>query len=114
MRPLLAELNAWDEPAFLDHFRRVSELERARIILLDGQAVGYLEWRECADCLELLQIHIKDRYRGRGTGTWLLRQLLVEARARRKPTCLAVVRNNHLARRARSSKPCCARPLGEP
>jgi ribosomal protein S18 acetylase RimI-like enzyme len=99
MRPLLSALDAWDEPAMLEHFRRVSRVEDARIIILDGEAIGWMEWRELADGIELSQLQIRDGFRGRGIGTRLLRDLLAEARARRKPVSLAVVRNNYLARR---------------
>ena len=70
------------------------QADETKIIGVDGKAVGFLQVSETENAITLAQIHIESDYRDRGIGTRLLRDLLSDAAAKRKPVLLSVVRGN--------------------
>ncbi len=60
----------------------------------DGVDVGWMQVSEAADGFNLDQIHLVDRFRGRGIGTRLIEALLARARAMGTAVALNVVRGN--------------------
>ncbi len=69
------------------------------IIMIEGQCAGWLETDEDDEALYLHQIYVAPEFQGRGLGSEIMRGLLAEARAKRKPVRLSVMRNNAGAKR---------------
>lgn len=72
--------------------------ERA-VVLVDGAPAGRLYVDRSGDAFLLVDIALLPEHRGAGIGAQLLRDLLAEACAARKPVRLHVARDNHRARR---------------
>ena len=94
MEPLLKALGAWDHECFSRRIRASYKAEESRIILVDGQEVGWMQVTPSADDLNLAQIHLVEAARGRGIGTRLVRDLLDEAARAGKTVSLSTPRNN--------------------
>ena len=94
MRRLLTALGAWDEDRVVARFRQIFAPEQAQVIRSDGVDIGWMQVSEAADGFQLDQIHLVDRFRGRGIGTRLIEGLLARARAMGTAVALNVVRGN--------------------
>jgi ribosomal protein S18 acetylase RimI-like enzyme len=94
MLPLLTELDAWNEQRLTLRFKRAFKPEIGQIITLDGTDIGWLQVSESETEITLNQIHIIAELRSRGIGSRLIRELLADAKSKRKPVVLSVVRNN--------------------
>ena len=94
MKPLLAELGAWEEQDIVARFKQAFDPAEVQIIQVDGVDTGYLQVSESAEEVSLAQIHLAAPFRSRGIGTRLIRELMRDARAKGKSVSLAVVRNN--------------------
>ncbi len=94
MKPLLMELDAWDETDMINKFNGYYDLAEVQIILIDGQDIGWMQISESDHELELAQIHIEQEFCGRGIGTQLIHKLMKVAQDKGKSVCLSVVRGN--------------------
>lgn len=94
MRPLLQQLDAWDEREMVAHFRAGFAPGQVRVISSEGVDVGYLQVVDGDEALTILQIHLLAAARGRGLGSAIIRSLLAHAGARGKDVLLSVVRHN--------------------
>jgi ribosomal protein S18 acetylase RimI-like enzyme len=94
MRPLLRNLEAWDEVDVLGRFRGSFDVAQVQIIRVDGTDVGFMQTSETEAEINLDQIHLKKGYRSRGIGSRLIGDLLCTAAARNKDLSLAVVHGN--------------------
>jgi GNAT superfamily N-acetyltransferase len=94
MRRLLTALGTWDEGRVVARFREVFAPERAQVIRSEGVDIGWMQVSEAADGFQLDQIHLVDRFRGRGIGTRLIEALLARARGMGRAVALNVVRGN--------------------
>jgi ribosomal protein S18 acetylase RimI-like enzyme len=94
MKPLLQRLEAWNEIEARARFRSYYQLDEVRIITVDGRDAGFLQVSEKDDEITLAQIHIEAPYRSRGIGTALIKAMLRDARAKKKPVSLSVVKHN--------------------
>lgn len=94
MRRLLTALGTWDEERVVARFRQEFAPERAQVICSDGVDIGWMQVSEAADGFRLDQIHLVDRFRGRGIGTRLIEGLLAGARGMGTAVALNVIRGN--------------------
>ena len=94
MKPRLINLGAWNEPEVIANFRRLYKPKEVRIILVDGLDAGWLQTTERDGLINLIQIHLKEKFRSAGIGSRLIRDLLRDAKSREKSVALSVVRNN--------------------
>ena len=94
MEPLLKALGAWDCACFTRRIRTSYKADESRIILVDGQQVGWIQITASDNDLNLAQIHLIDAVRGGGIGTRLVRDLLDRATREGKTVSLSTPRNN--------------------
>jgi GNAT superfamily N-acetyltransferase len=94
LRPYIEKLWGWDDDAEERHFRETFDLSAATIISSESGKVGFYELVDQGFELFLAGIYIDARFRGRGLGTAVLRDLVAEARARQLPLALRVLRPN--------------------
>lgn len=91
-----------DQPTFVIMQAQTQEWKRARryphldrlVICVDGEPAGRLLVSCETALLEIVDIALLPRYRGRGIGTHLLAQVLEEARATRVPVQAAIAEDN--------------------
>ena len=69
-------------------------VDQVRILVRNGDDIGWLQWAKLPDARELVQFFVEERLRGRGIGTEVMRLLIVEADADGKPVVLGVVKTN--------------------
>lgn len=93
-RRLLTALGTWDEDRVTARFRQDFAPEKAQVICSDGADIGWMQVSEAADGFHLDQIHLIDRFRGRGIGTRLIEGLLARARGTGTAVALNVIRGN--------------------
>jgi ribosomal protein S18 acetylase RimI-like enzyme len=65
-----------------------------RIIALDGQDIGWIEFRQAGDEIFLKQLYISLAYQRRGIGSQVMRLLLEERCRTAKSMALFVLKNN--------------------
>ena len=94
MRRLLTALGTWDEDRVVARVRQVFAPEKAQVIRSDGVDIGWMQVSKAADGFHLDQIHLVDRFRGRGIGTRLIEGLLARARVMGTAVALNVIRGN--------------------
>lgn len=94
MKPLLLELEAWNETELLSNFRGYYNVEEAQIVSLDGADVGWLQVSEDEQAIHLDQLYLLEGLRSRGIGSHLIRELCDAAMAKEKPVQLLLLRNN--------------------
>ena len=94
MKPNLIELGEWNEREVIANFRRLFKPDEVRIIRADGLDAGWLQTAEGDDTINLVQLHLKEQFRSAGIGSRLIRELLRDAKSRKKSVALSVVRNN--------------------
>jgi ribosomal protein S18 acetylase RimI-like enzyme len=94
MRPLLQNLEAWDEADVLGRFKASFDVAQVQIIRVDGTDAGFMQTSEMEAEINLDQIHLEKGYRSRGIGSRLIGDLLCTAAARDKDLSLAVVHGN--------------------
>jgi len=94
MRRHLSALGTWDEDRVVARIRQDFAPERAQVIRSEGVDIGWMQVSEVVDGLRLDQIHLVDRFRGRGIGTRLIEGLLARARGEGTAVVLNVVRGN--------------------
>jgi len=72
-------------------FREHFDEPGLRLILVDGDRMGCVGFREQADVFKLDSFYLDRRWHNTGLGTAILKVLLAEADARRKPIRLQVL-----------------------
>lgn len=87
--------------ALWDQFRAAEisgfDLSNSRMVVVDGEVVGYLMVERGADHLRLRKLYLEPGAQGRGLGKALLAQVRAEARVAGVPLRLSVLRPNHRA-----------------
>jgi len=94
IRPLAS---AWIELVEADQEAQFASLWRpndTRIIVLDGEEIGWLEFRQTGDEIFLKQLYLSPEQRRRGFGSAVMRLLLEEQRESAKSVALFVLKNN--------------------
>lgn len=94
MRPLMQQLNAWDEPMRRAAIRRSFKAADARIISRDGADIGWIQVTERDADYHLTQIQIIEDYCGLGIGSDIIKGLLDRAAREGKTVSLSAVRVN--------------------
>jgi ribosomal protein S18 acetylase RimI-like enzyme len=94
MKPSVEQVYGWDEDWQARYFRERFDPARRQIIRYDGTDVGYISIEEQEASLFLSTIAILPLYQGRGIGTALIRGLQKQARSRRIPVTLQVLKAN--------------------
>lgn len=94
MRWIAERLFGWDDAEQAAKFERQFVLSEVRIIMVDGEKVGYLQVTELPDALLLKELHISAPSQNRGIGSVVLRQLFAEAHQLGKPITVSVVKFN--------------------
>jgi ribosomal protein S18 acetylase RimI-like enzyme len=94
MRPYMHELNVWDEQEQRSSFTARWKLEEVRMISVDGNDVGWLQFTELPAEIRLQKFLILPRYRRSGIGSEVLNQLLATWKPTGKKIVLRVLKNN--------------------
>lgn len=92
--PLASALGAWDEAREREIVRVGLSKREARCIVVREERIGWLHVRATVYAIELWQLFLSPRWRGRGIGSAVLRELMTQARIRDVPVVLRVLRNN--------------------
>ena len=71
---------------------------QVRIVMMDGQDVGWMQTFACEDGLFLAQLFVDGAFQGRGIGTHAMHHLIAEAAAAGQAVCLDVVKINRALR----------------
>jgi ribosomal protein S18 acetylase RimI-like enzyme len=98
IRPLAS---AWIEWVDADQEAQFASLWRpndTRIIVLDGEEIGWVEFRATEDEVFLKQLYISPTHQRRGIGSRVMRLLLEERRGMAKSMALFVLKNNPASR----------------
>lgn len=94
-RWLIEQLFGWRGDEF-EHarFYRALDLAATSIIAVDGKDAGFLMVRREPEAIYLKQIYIDSPWQNKGIGSLLIRQLIEEARAHKKPLRLSTAKIN--------------------
>src|SRR5205823_2025712 len=84
----------WDDGRQLELFRKNFDCAVRQIIEYRGEVAGYLDVERHEDHLWLAEIVIGPGYQRRGIGTYLVRELIGEAKRARVPLKLRVLKVN--------------------
>jgi ribosomal protein S18 acetylase RimI-like enzyme len=93
MRATINELGV-DETNHLANFASRWEAEQVRMVMINGQVIGWLQTAPTDDTLFLAQLFIDTSFRRRGIGSRLMRILIEEAARENKAVTLGVVKTN--------------------
>jgi len=91
IRPYVEQLWGWDQADQERRFRENFDLTRIKIVMIDGQDVGYLDVENHYNHVFLAGIYIDRQYRRRGIGAELIGDILSSCRSLRKPLRLRVL-----------------------
>ena len=94
MREIIERLFGWDKSREEKNFNRFFKLDEVRIIIADGQDVGWIQEQIFERSINLGSFYIAPKMQGRGIGTQVLRMLLERAAKESKVMTLAVVKIN--------------------
>lgn len=94
MKPLTAELMAWDENKQAGSFAEQWNIEDVQIITLGGKSVGWVQASEMASEIFLQQLFVSPECQNRGIGSKVLQALLKDWERTAKPVVLTVLKNN--------------------
>ena len=92
---------AWTEWVYEDQQAQFASLWRpddTRIIVLDDEDIGWVEFRRTGDEVFLKRLYISSRHQGRGIGSHVMRRLLEVQRGTAKSMALFVLKNNRAFR----------------
>lgn len=99
MRPYIAAARGgWDQIKEDRQFREQLQLGSTRIIMDDHASVGFFMTRDEGQELELHTLCIAPEYQHHGLGTAAIRQILTDARRRKRGVVLSVLKANVGAR----------------
>ena len=93
METIIRELKL-DRQAQATSFRRQWNPAEARIIMLDGAAIGWLQSAARDEALFLAQLFIDAAFQRRGIGTAVMHRLIAQANQAGQPLALEVVKIN--------------------
>lgn len=98
MKPLLEALDAWNaeekEAAFASYY----DVDEVRVIMVDGQDVGWIQVSHTDEEFCLDQLHLIETARGKGIGTVLIKETIAEAAEEGKNVSLSLVKGNRAIR----------------
>jgi ribosomal protein S18 acetylase RimI-like enzyme len=94
MHGLTVELLPWNEEGQRNVVARGIDSGAVQIVMVQEEAVGWVQINELPDAIELGQIYLRPEWQGRGVGTEMVRAVKRRARAASKPATLAVLHNN--------------------
>jgi ribosomal protein S18 acetylase RimI-like enzyme len=92
--PLAGAWIKWAEADQEAQFASLWRHDDTRIITLDGQEIGWVEFRRTGDELFLKQLYISPGHQRRGIGSQVLRLLREEQRGSAESMALFVLKNN--------------------
>jgi len=98
IRPLAGAWIQWVEADQETEFASLWRPNDTRIITLDGQKIGWVEFRQTGDELFLKQFYISPRHQRRGIGSKVLGLLREEQHKTAKSMALFVLKNNPASR----------------
>jgi ribosomal protein S18 acetylase RimI-like enzyme len=98
IRPLAGAWIKWNEADQEAEFASLWRPNDTRIITLDGQEIGWVEFRRTGDELFLKQFYISPGHQRLGIGSQVLRLLREEQRGSAKSMALFVLKNNPACR----------------
>lgn len=91
---LLEAIGRWDEKRVVGRFERRFDPDRVFVIRAEGTDAGWLQVSEVGGRFHLDQIHLRERFRNRGIGSWLIRSLMAHAARNGSAVTLHVMRGN--------------------
>ena len=94
MRSIIERLFGWDEGRENQNFSQFFKIEEAKIIMADGQDVGWIQERADDSTINLGSFYVTPVMQRQGVGTQVLRILLTSARNQAKSITPAVVKIN--------------------
>ena len=94
MRSIIESLFGWDQAREEENFARFFKLDEARIIIAEGQNVGWIQEQVDDTSINLGSFYVTQEMQRRGIGTQVLRTLLAHAAEQSKAITLAVVKIN--------------------
>jgi ribosomal protein S18 acetylase RimI-like enzyme len=94
IRPLASAWIDWDEADQKAQFASLWRPNDTRIVVLDGEDIGWVEFRATEDEVFLKQLYISPTHQRRGIGSRVMRLLLEERRGTAKSMALFVLKNN--------------------
>ncbi|MBL0403796.1 GNAT family N-acetyltransferase [Microvirga aerilata] len=94
IKPLAITWMEWVDTNQEAQFARLWRPADTRIIVLNGQEIGWVEFRQTCDEVFLKQLYISPAYQRQGIGSQVLRLLLEEQREAAKSMALFVLKNN--------------------
>ena len=94
IKPLATAWMGWVDDEQKAQFASLWCPSDTRIISLDGQHIGWVEFRWTGDEIFLKQLYISPAYQRRGIGSQVMRLLLEEQGRTAKSMALFVLRNN--------------------
>lgn len=74
--------------------RILYHFEKANIITLNNEPIGLLKINRAENHIEVLQIQIDPKLQGKGIGKSILKEIIEEASATKKPVRLSVLKTN--------------------
>ena len=94
MKPLLEALGAWNAEENEAACNSYYDVDEVRVIMLDGQDVGWIQvsYTDQEFCLD--QLHLIEKARNKGIGTALIKQTIADAAKQGKNVSLSLVKGN--------------------
>lgn len=94
LREYVEKTWGWNEAWQAAYFGEKFDVSGRRIIQQDGEDIGCLAVIDEGDCLFLSYIALAPEYQGRGIGSQLIEELLLQGRERQVPVRLRVLKAN--------------------
>jgi ribosomal protein S18 acetylase RimI-like enzyme len=94
IRPLATAWTEWVDEEQEALFASLWRPEDTRIIVLNGQEIGWAEFRQTGDEVLLKQLYISPAHQRRGIGSQVMQRLLEERCGTAKSMALFVLKNN--------------------
>jgi GNAT superfamily N-acetyltransferase len=90
----ITSMFGWDENVQRGFHAKAWQEQKPDIITYDGKPVGTIATIESEDCIEVGQFFILPEYQNKGTGTYLLKNILEKADRLGKNVTLRFLKNN--------------------
>ena len=94
IRPLATAWTEWVDEEQEAQFASLWRPDDTRIITLNGEDIGWVEFRQTGDKVFLKQLYISPAHQRRGIGSRVMRRLLKEQCGTAKSMALFVLKNN--------------------